>query len=432
MAPLGTPDRSRMITTTTLPSSPLRKQRRDLSPMQATMSLGVGSLSPEGSVTFAASPTKSMSIEVAYPHFTPKSPKSCPPRLRISSRVDEEVDGRPAASKQLFTASSSSSSFASQPPLRTQSSFIRVADLCLTEETMSTNSDEEEIIYPNYHHAAADPPPGVAHDPKERWVALNDSYGTHAPIAPMAVMQLAKVGYDTATQPSMFTPDSNTKRLLSRASAPTWIQNTFQTSGKVVLPPTPTSDEKEVFVWTGGFSHGFYGSDLPCVRSCGVVDMSARNLMELLVDSDRAKEYNKYLIGRTDILTFQNDMTVPGAFGKSITKVMKTEVRPPMIRKNLEFVSVLHAKELDDGSGYLIVTRAVHTPEDSSLPPSTALRSEILMGVNLLRKIQGSEDSRCLMINVNHLRSPMVPMMIAKKLGLSSAVNFLNDIRGCC
>lgn len=232
----------------------------------------------------------------------------------------------------------------------------------------------------------------------------------------------------------MFTPVPNTKKLLQKASAPAWVNNTFQSSGKVVLPPSSTPEEQEVLVWTGGFTHGCYGSELPCVRSCGVVNMSALKLMELLVDSGRAGEYNKYLIARTDIMTFQDDMTMPGAFGKSVTKVMKTEVQPPMVRKSMEFVSVLHAKELEDGSGYLIVTRAVHTPEHSSpsAMASSSLRSEILMGVNLIRKIQGAEHSKCLMVNVNHLKSPSVPMFIAKKLGLSSAVNFVNDIRGCC
>ena len=95
------------------------------------------------------------------------------------------------------------------------------------------------------------------------------------------------------------------------------------------------------------------------------------------------------------------------------------------------FVSVLHAKELEDGSGYLIVTRAVHHPDSENGGSANVIKSEILMGVNLIRKIDG-EDDQCLMINVNHIRSPMVPMMVAKRLGVSAAIGFVNDIRAAC
>ena len=93
-------------------------------------------------------------------------------------------------------------------------------------------------------------------------------------------------------------------------------------------------------------------------------------------------------------------------------------------------VSVFHAKELDDGSGYVVVTRAVHEPESES--SSNVIKSEILMGVNLIKKIKGSEDSQCLMINVTHIRSPMVPMVVAKKIGVTAAIGFVNDIRCAC
>jgi hypothetical protein len=87
---------------------------------------------------------------------------------------------------------------------------------------------------------------------------------------------------------------------------------------------------------------------------------------------------------------------------------------------------------MEDGSGYLLVTRAVTHPGSFSLVDASILRSEILMGVNVLKKVDGAEDSQCLMINVNHMRAPMVPMMIAKKLGLAAAANFFNDIRALC
>jgi hypothetical protein len=300
------------------------------------------------------------------------------------------------------------------------------------DETSHSATSEEQEAFPNYHHAAADPPPGVDHDPKERWIALTDADGTHAPIAPIAVQRLANFGWETCLDQPMWIPHNKTGKVLKKPTTPAWVKNTFLKSGKIRLhdarPTTP--EEQDVFVWTGNFKHGLYGSELPAVRSCGIVNMSAKALMELLVDSSRVKEYNKLCLGRQDLVTFQDNMDSEGPFGRSITKVVKSESKPPMFPKSLMFVSVFHAKELEDGSGYLIVTRAVHTPEERGDKKDS--KSEIIMGVNLIRKVEGAEESRCLMTNVNHVRSPMVPMMIAKRVGLTAAVGFINGIRSHC
>jgi hypothetical protein len=315
------------------------------------------------------------------------------------------------------------------PVFRSQSSFIRVADLEMDETSHSATSEEQEA-FPNYHHAAADPPPGVDHDPKERWIALTDADGTYAPIAPIAVQRLANFGWETCLNQPMWAPHGKMDKILQKPNTPAWVKNTFLKSGKIQLNALPTSEEQDIFVWTGSFRHGLYGSELPAVRSCGIVNISAKALMELLVDSTRVKEYNKLCLGRQDLVTFQDNMDSEGPFGRSITKVMKSESKPPMIRKSLIFVSVMHAKELEDGSGYLIVTRAVHTPEERGGKKDA--KSEIIIGVNLIRKVEGAEDSRCLMTNVNHLRSPMVPMIIAKRIGLTAAVGYMKDIRSLC
>jgi hypothetical protein len=159
--------------------------------------------------------------------------------------------------------------------------------------------------------------------------------------------------------------------------------------------------------------------------------MSAKSLVDLLLDSTRAKEYNKHSLGREDVIVFQDDMQQDGPFGPSITKVTKSTTKPPLIKKHMVFVTLCHAKELEDGSGYMIVNRAVHNTEDGGKQPTNIIKSEVLLGVNLIRKIEGSDD-RCVMLNVNHMRSPMVPMLIAKKIGMSAAVGFVNDIRAMC
>jgi hypothetical protein len=349
----------------------------------------------------------------------------------------------------------------SEPPLTTAttpvvftrrlSSFLRVADLQM-DETMSLHANENlnehsnSNEHPNFHHVAINPPPGMAEDPLERWVVLDDGAGGHAPIAPFAVRALAKIGYESALNQSMWTPDHKTTVKIQHHDSTglgagwhksTWLPGVVPvcTSNDNANANT-TRDEQSVLVWSGSFQHGLYGSDLSAVRTAGFMNMSAVSLMNLLVDSTRVKEYNKLSLGRTDILVLQEGMDTDtemagGPFG-GITKVMKSESRPPMIRRTLQFISILHATELQDGSGYLIVTRAVTTPpEDTGTSLQNVLKSEILMGVNIIKRVEGDAD-RCLLICVNQIRSPMIPMMIAKRIGLQAAVNFIQDLRACC
>mmetsp|Transcript_547 Transcript_547/g.1602 ORF Transcript_547/g.1602 Transcript_547/m.1602 type:complete len:344 (+) Transcript_547:96-1127(+) len=309
---------------------------------------------------------------------------------------------------------------------RAYSSFLRVADLNL-DETISMRSesvDSEELNFPNFHQISVDPPPGVKLDPKERWICLDDGEGNHAPIAPVAVSALARSGLASSFDTEMWVSDGKTSKILKHN--PSWNDFIWQKDGAVVLPKEGTN-EKDVLVFSGTFKHGLYGSELPAIRSVGIVDMDPKALLELLIDSDRVKEYNKLCLGRTDVLTLQSDMD-EGAFG-GITKVCKTQTKPPLVRKNLFFSSLLHARKLEDDSGFKLITRAVTLP-DSKEDLANALKSEILLGATILKRIEG-DNNKCLFIAVNHLRSPMVPIMIAKRIGLQAATGFINDLRNC-
>lgn len=138
-----------------------------------------------------------------------------------------------------------------------------------------------------------------------------------------------------------------------------------------------------------------------------------------------------------------------------VTKLVRTTNRLPLIRKRLQFVTMLHCRALSDdqgGDGYIIVGRAVVPAEDAE-KTQKVMRSEILLSVHIIRRLGGNKRSvgssgnsvvssssgkkasksdlanRCLMINVTHIKSPMIPNILAKKVGLSAAANFLADIR---
>ena len=376
-------------------------------------SLGIGSFSVAGKVeNFAPSPTKQRSNK-SHPqqHYGAKRSlegNKPPSIMGLLERIEK-------ASPVVFK--------------RALSSFLRVADLNMDAATVRSVSDdlESEESFPNFHFSSADPPPGVDADPNELWVCLDNGDGEHAPIAPLAVAALAKTGLNTTFDQNMWTPESKTARLV-KMKEHAWHTCSWEKDGLAQLPDGMTAaSEKEVLVWSGNFTHGRYGSDLPLVRSAGLINMPAEALMDLLVDSNRVKEYNKMSLGRTDLLVLQNELE-GGAFG-GITKVMRSETRPPMVRKTLSFTSILHVRKLEDGSGFKLVSRAVTSPVDSSLGGS--LQSEILLSVNIIKNVEGN-PGQCMMIAVNHIRSPMVPMMIAKRIGLAAAVNFINDLRACC
>lgn len=146
-------------------------------------------------------------------------------------------------------------------------------------------------------------------------------------------------------------------------------------------------------------------------------------------------------LGRTDLLTLPCRHIV--------TKVMRSESRPPLLRKTLQFTSIFHARKLndtDDGidnenESYLLVTRAVENPtgtmggdsnNNNNNNNSSVVVSEILLGVNVIRTIP-HHPRACLLLSVNHVRSPLVPsLFLAKRVGLQAATNFVHDLRKCC
>ena len=394
----------------------------DVTISSPSVSLGIGSFGTSGKVeSFSVSPTKKEQQQ----KLTAGTARCTLNESAKQLLFNDDVNSKPKAMSLLERIEKVS------PVVfkRALSSFIRVADLNMADTTANTVSDtNSEESFPNFHRVSADPPPGVDADPNELWVCLDNGEGEHAPIAPLAISALAKSGIFSAFDQTMWNPELKTAKL-TKMPEHAWHECTWIKDGPVQLPSADTmkeSAEKEVLVWSGNFTHGRYGSELPAVRSAALVHMAPEALMDLLVDSSRVKEYNKMSLGRTDLLILQDELD-GGAFG-GITKVMRSETRPPMVRKTLSFTSILHVRRLEDDAGFKLVSRAVTSPVDNSL--AGTLQSEILLSVNIIKRVEGNPN-QCLMVAVNHIRSPMVPMMIAKRIGLTAAVIFINDLRAC-
>ena len=112
----------------------------------------------------------------------------------------------------------------------------------------------------------------------------------------------------------------------------------------------------------------------------------------------------------------------------------------PMMRKGFELISLLYARKLDeerDGlNGYILATRSVWESEKSAplgnkdglSESDDYVRSEMLLGVNLVREVKGHSD-RCELTTVTHFHTPGVNVYVAKPFGMKAARNFIQDIR---
>lgn len=185
-------------------------------------------------------------------------------------------------------------------------------------------------------------------------------------------------------------------------------------------------DNGEVLVYVGAAKKEGYGSELPIVKTKSILPMTAREMAELLMDSSRVKVYNKMSLGRKDVFQWGEN-----------TKVVRNLTKPPMTKSNMVTVTMMNSRPLEEKDlpllsgphkeGYLVVSRAVPgvaDPEVADLP-----RNDILLGVNLLQDLGPDE---CLMTAFTHVYSPSIPKVLAKKVGVSSAINFVKDIRKLC
>mmetsp|Transcript_5303 Transcript_5303/g.7733 ORF Transcript_5303/g.7733 Transcript_5303/m.7733 type:complete len:317 (-) Transcript_5303:33-983(-) len=226
-------------------------------------------------------------------------------------------------------------------------------------------------------------------------------------------------------------------------------------------------EDGEVLVWIGRFKKDGHGSELPIVKTHGMIHMSPKDLAELLMDSSRVDTYNKMTLGRTDEIIFQRgiDSNTEGEMTGLIegeAKIVRNLTNPPLTKKLMEFVTLMHARRIhnsddigegivasamptcieDNEKSYIVVSRAVSggkwgtgkkigkknlNEEDER----EVTRSEILLGVNLLRGVPGRPDETELTA-ITHVHSPSVPTILAGKVGVKGAVDFIKDIRAIC
>jgi hypothetical protein len=207
----------------------------------------------------------------------------------------------------------------------------------------------------------------------------------------------------------------------------------------------PPSDDKrycpskdETLVWCGTFDHG-YKSEVPVIKARALVPTSARQLLDLLFDSSKVKEYNKMSLGREDLHVVKEGIDTDNGFINGGAKICRSVSSVPIIRKQIELLTLMHARALDeeqDGmKGYICVNRSAWEDEKRAPSPSydepspgnqNYIRSEALLGVNLILEL---DENECEITTINHFYTPGTPSFGAKQFGMKAATNFLRGLQ---
>jgi len=190
---------------------------------------------------------------------------------------------------------------------------------------------------------------------------------------------------------------------------------------------------KETLVWSGRFKHDIpanYDRQSRFYLARGVLDMSPRALLDLLWDNGRTNDYNKYSSGRTTLAG--NDLEFLQGEDKVGTKVVLSETRVPLTSITVKVNCLMHARALEDGTGYVIVSRScsagpqgIHnSPLDSVSRP----RNEIHWGVNILRRVPNRLDLVDLTSH-SQVGTAGVPHFLAAKIALMGVEAFFENAR---
>jgi hypothetical protein len=150
-----------------------------------------------------------------------------------------------------------------------------------------------------------------------------------------------------------------------------------------------------------------------------------------------------YLTSNILKLSTENRFHILKRGGNTLAKVMSSKSQPPLTLKPLEFKTLYYARRLDaktdgvelDSSGapaYVTVGRSTWETSTGTTDGSdkSCMRCEILLAVNLVRGITTTNGEEwCELTLITHAISPGIPTFIGKPLALTSAENYIRDIR---
>jgi hypothetical protein len=235
-------------------------------------------------------------------------------------------------------------------------------------------------------------------------------------------------------------------------------------TGKCCAQPPPPATSMSLNDPPAVDDDRYFGIQLPFIKTRAILPYTIPEVVDLLLDSDKVVVYNPWSLGRKDCwIDTTGTATTP-----MTTKIVQNRVQPPIPgARPVVSTTLLHARPMipqniptttttkpsllsksataavsdTDGNqnsvSWIIVSRSIghrHAYVDPSDTTSSAKsRSDILLGVNLLEPVlytDGTTDpNSCILTAVTHVYSPAVPLVLAERLGVQSAIQFIQDIR---
>jgi hypothetical protein len=255
--------------------------------------------------------------------------------------------------------------------------------------------------------------------------------------------ELVLRGFSEATDESLrYAPGRETAFALKRSIAvdPNWPIRPWHAANPRNL--------KEILIWNGlvDKKNGF-GHEWPVVKARGIIPASPKRVAEFLWNSDNVSKYNSMSQGRHDGIVFQegiDTLAEASEFGfPGCAKVFKSYNKIKLVPRTVELVSILHARALEPPLAapgtYIIVNRSIWesdtAPTGQGQPNSIGsssnnnklIRSEVLLGVQLLRPLMGGKA--CEITTIAHALAPGLNKTVAKAAANVSAAKILRDIQ---
>lgn len=246
-------------------------------------------------------------------------------------------------------------------------------------------------------------------------------------------LALASMGTDYAQSHGIdmtkWKPEGETRKLLK-------IKETMTDAAAYLLL------EQHALVWSGTFKSGRYRDlDAPLFLSRGVVPGSPREIFELLCDSSRTTEYNRFCLGRSDLLVIQDDNTSNPEERVKVIKVVKSETRVPFTSLSVTMSTLMYGLQLDDEEDangdverecFIIVSRSLTSGvagyHCDCNRVERDVKNEITWGVNLMRSVPQNPKVTDL-VNMSQVNSSFVPRFLTHRVGMMAVENSFNALR---
>lgn len=243
---------------------------------------------------------------------------------------------------------------------------------------------------------------------------------------PHILSRLAELGLQMSTDESRrFTPVSDTPRILQNKKC-----LTQQPLPGWPFSPWHVAKDKDILVWTGSVHHKGFGHDWPVVKARCLVRTSPRQLLDFLMDASQLKKYNKMSQGRETVFVLQEGVDTrvedsPHGFPGD-ARILRALNKPKLLPKTIEMLSLWYSRAIPDApDSYMTVSRSVWENATGTPKNSNRLRSEMLLGVNLMRAC----PEGCELTTITHVFAPGVPEMMAKRMAPQSAANMMREIQ---